>query len=154
MFLELKNLTLALLIEILEGLIFALLLEGHVQVAKSWKVWSALFELEDFTLALAIDLLEDFILAPLLQAIEGEKMDGKTWVSYNWYQTASKAARLETIRSSKELYCLARSVHIGVSDLISKGQGMQILQKVKSKSRSRKWKIKKPKRSRVQIRRS
>ncbi len=37
--------------EVLEGFILALLLDGYVQVVKNWKVLSSLLELEGFTLA-------------------------------------------------------------------------------------------------------
>ena len=70
----------------LKSLIFVLLLDNYVQVIKSWKVLSLFFELEGFTLTLAIDLLEDFILVLLLEAIGKERKNGKTWLSYEWYQ--------------------------------------------------------------------
>ena len=61
----------------LEGFILALLLDGHVQVVKSWKVSSSFFKLEGFILALSIDVLEGFILALLLEATGGERENGR-----------------------------------------------------------------------------
>ena len=61
----------------LKGFILALLLDGYVQVVKSWKILSLLFELKDFILALAINMLEDFILALLLKATKREKKDNR-----------------------------------------------------------------------------
>ncbi len=63
--------------EVLEGFILALLLDGHVQVVKSWRVSSSLFELEDFTLALSMNVLEGFIFALLMEAIGGERENGR-----------------------------------------------------------------------------
>ncbi len=51
----------ALSIEVLKSFIFALLLDGHVQIVKSWKISSSLYELKDFLLAISIDVIEDFI---------------------------------------------------------------------------------------------
>ena len=61
--------------KMLEGFIFALLLDGDVQVVKSWKVFSSLFELEGFILALSMEVLEGFILALLLEATGRERKD-------------------------------------------------------------------------------
>ena len=85
--------------KVLESLILALLLDGHVQVVKIWKVLSLFFELKSFTLTLAMDMLEGFIFALLLKAIRGEQNDGKAWLSYNWYPTTPKAAEPKIICS-------------------------------------------------------
>ena len=69
--------------EVLEDLILVLLLDGHVQVVKSWIVSSSLFELEGFTFTLVINVLEGFILILLLETTRKEKKDGRTWLSYN-----------------------------------------------------------------------
>ncbi len=63
--------------EVLEGFILVLLLDGYMQVIKSWKVSSSLFELEGFILALSMDVLKGFILALLLEATGGEKENGR-----------------------------------------------------------------------------
>ncbi len=63
--------------EVLEGFILASLLDGHMQVVKSWIVSSSLFELESFIFALAIDVLKGFIFALLLEIISGEKKMAK-----------------------------------------------------------------------------
>lgn len=49
--LKLEAFIFALSIEMLEGFILALLLDGHVQVIKNWKILSSLLELEGFILA-------------------------------------------------------------------------------------------------------
>ena len=72
-----EDLILALSMDALEGFILALLLDGHIQVVKSWKVSSSLFELEGFILALSTDVLEGFILVLLLKATDRKREDGK-----------------------------------------------------------------------------
>ncbi len=54
--------------EVLEDFILAQLLDGHVQVVKSWKVLSSLLELEGFILALSMEVLVGVTLALLLKS--------------------------------------------------------------------------------------
>ncbi len=42
--------------EMLEGFVFALLLDSYVQVVKSWKISSSLFNLKGSILALSMDI--------------------------------------------------------------------------------------------------
>ena len=74
---KLEDFILNLSMEVLEGIILALLLDNHVQVVKSWKISSLLFELKDFILALSIDMLEDLILVLLLETTGRERRDGR-----------------------------------------------------------------------------
>lgn len=50
----------------LKDFILVPLLDGHMQVIKSWMISSSLLELESFILALSLNMLEDFILVLLL----------------------------------------------------------------------------------------
>ena len=67
-FFELKGFILTLLMEVLEGYILALLLNGHRQV-ESWKILFLFFELEALIFALFMDMLEGYILAFPLEAM-------------------------------------------------------------------------------------
>ena len=76
-FLELEDFTFVLSIEVLKDLIFALVLDGDVQVIQNEKISSSFFELEGVVFILAIDMLEDFILTLLLEATWGERKGNK-----------------------------------------------------------------------------
>ncbi len=77
MLLEIEDFILALSMEVLEGFILALLLDGYVQVVKSWKVLSLLLELEGFILALLWTCWKVFVLARLLKVTSEKRKDDK-----------------------------------------------------------------------------
>lgn len=77
MFLELECYIPILSIEVLKDFIFALLLDDHVQMIKSWKILFSLFELENFIFILVMNILKDFIFTLLLKATGVKKNDNR-----------------------------------------------------------------------------
>lgn len=63
--------------KMLKCFIFALLLDGSMQMVKNYKVSFLCFELENFILILSMDMLKGFIFILLLKVIDREKENGR-----------------------------------------------------------------------------
>ncbi len=101
-------------------------------------------QLKGFILTLSMDKLESFIFTLLLEAIGRKREDGRACLSCDWYLATPKVARPRNFCIQKKLYCLTKSVYLGVSTSISKAKGYRCWSRRSgnsSKSKSRRSKI-------------